>query len=98
MTYLDHNAATSVLSEVFETMRPYFCKEWDNPSSAHKFGSMLKGVIGRARAQGAELIRAKPHQIILAIRSHFSSALKPACSNSSVPLRSTTSENVKESR
>jgi cysteine sulfinate desulfinase/cysteine desulfurase-like protein len=27
MTYLDHNAATSVLSEVFEAMRPYFCEE-----------------------------------------------------------------------
>jgi cysteine desulfurase len=45
MIYLDHNATTQVLPEVFEAMRPYFCEEWGNPSSAYKFGSKLKGVI-----------------------------------------------------
>jgi cysteine sulfinate desulfinase/cysteine desulfurase-like protein len=39
MIYLDHNATTPILPEVFEAMRPYFCEEWDNPSSGHKFGS-----------------------------------------------------------
>jgi len=24
-------------------MRPYFCEEWGNPSSAYKFGSKLEG-------------------------------------------------------
>jgi cysteine desulfurase len=50
MIYLDHNATTPVLPEVFEAMRPYFCEEWGNPSSAYKFGSKLKGVIEMARA------------------------------------------------
>ena len=51
MIYLDHNATMPVLPEVFEAMRPYFCEEWGNPSSAYKFGSKLKGVIETARAQ-----------------------------------------------
>ena len=54
MIYLDHNATTPVLPEVFEAMRPYFCEEWGNPSSAYKFGSKLKGVIETARAQVAD--------------------------------------------
>jgi cysteine desulfurase len=43
MIYLDHNATTPVLPDVFEAMRPYFCEEWCNPSSAYNFGSKLKG-------------------------------------------------------
>jgi cysteine desulfurase len=64
MIYLDHNATTPVLPEVFEAMRPYLCEEWGNPSSAYKFGSKLKGVIEMARAQVAELIRVQPREII----------------------------------
>ena len=53
MIYLDHNATTPVLPEVFEAMRPYFCEAWGNPSSTYKFGSKLKAVIETARAQVA---------------------------------------------
>ncbi|HQL80540.1 MAG TPA: aminotransferase class V-fold PLP-dependent enzyme, partial [Verrucomicrobiota bacterium] len=49
---------------VLEAMRPYFCEEWGNPSSAYRFGSKLKGVIETARAQVAELIGAHPREII----------------------------------
>jgi hypothetical protein len=38
MIYLDHNATTPVLPEVFEAMRPYFCEAWRNPSSTYKLG------------------------------------------------------------
>jgi hypothetical protein len=31
MIYLDHNATTSVLPEVFEAMRPCSCEEWGTP-------------------------------------------------------------------
>ena len=62
--YLDHNATTPVLPEVFEAMRPYFTEEWGNPSSSYKFGARLKTVIETARAQVAELIGAQSRDVI----------------------------------
>lgn len=47
-------------------MQPYFCEDWGNPSSTYKFGSKLKSVIETARAQVAELIGARPTEIIFA--------------------------------
>ena len=64
MIYLDHNATTPVLPEVFEAMRPFFCEDWGNPSSSYKFGSKLKGVIEAARVQVAALIEANPREIV----------------------------------
>jgi cysteine desulfurase len=64
MIYFDHNATTPVLPEVFEAMRPYFCDEWGNPSSAYRFGSKLKTFIGSAREQVAGLIGALPEEIL----------------------------------
>jgi len=64
MIYLDCNATTSVLPEVFEAMIPYLTSEWGNPSSTYKFGSKLKTVIETARAQVAELIGARSMEII----------------------------------
>jgi len=64
MIYFDHNATTPVLPEVFEAMRPYFCDEWGNPSSAYRFGSKLKTVIGAAREQVAEMVGALPEEIL----------------------------------
>jgi cysteine desulfurase len=64
MIYLDHNATTPILPEVFEAMLPYLTTEWGNPSSTYKFGSKLKTVIETARAQVAGLIRAQAIEII----------------------------------
>lgn len=64
MIYLDYNATTPVLPEVFEAMTPYLTSEWGNPSSTYKFGSKLKTVIETARAQVAELIGARSMEII----------------------------------
>lgn len=64
MIYLDHNATTPVLQEVFDAMTPYFTSEWGNPSSTYKFGSKLKAVIETARAQVAELIGARAMEIM----------------------------------
>jgi cysteine desulfurase len=62
--YFDHNATTPVLPESFEAMRPYFCDEWGNPSSAYRFGSKLKTLIASAREQIAEMIGALPEEIL----------------------------------
>ena len=64
MIYLDYNATTPVLPEVLEAMMPYLTSEWGNPSSTYKFGSKLKAVIETARAQVADLIGARPTEII----------------------------------
>lgn len=62
--YLDHNATTPVLPEVFEAIRTYFTEQWGNPSSAYKFGAKLKAVIETARGQVAELIGAQSRDVI----------------------------------
>jgi cysteine desulfurase len=64
MIYLDHNATTPVLPEVFEAMRPYFCDAWGNPSSTYRFGSQMKSVVETAREQVATLCGANPREII----------------------------------
>lgn len=64
MIYLDHNATTPVLPEVFEVMEPYFREGWGNPSSSYRFGSQLKRILEAAREQIADLIGAHPLEII----------------------------------
>jgi cysteine desulfurase len=62
--YLDHNATTPVLPEVFEAMRPWLTSEWGNPSSAHPHGRRAKSAVARARAQVAQLVGAHDDEII----------------------------------
>lgn len=64
MIYLDNNATTSILPEVFETMLPNLTDEWGNPSSTYKYGSKLKTIIENSRAKVAELIGARATGII----------------------------------
>jgi cysteine desulfurase len=64
MIYLDYNATTPVLPEVLEAMMPYLTSEWGNPSSTYKFGSKLKTVMEKARAQVADLVGAHATEII----------------------------------
>ena len=64
MIYLDYNATTPVSAEVFETMKPYFCEQWGNPSSTYRFGSKIKGAIEAARCQVADLLGASQKEIV----------------------------------
>jgi len=62
--YLDHNATTPVDPRVFEAMRPWFCEEFGNPSSAHPWGRRARAAVERAREQLAALIGARSGRIV----------------------------------
>jgi cysteine desulfurase len=62
--YLDHNATTPVAPEVFAAMLPYFCDEYGNASSIHSFGQRGRGAVEQARNSVAELLGAKPAEIM----------------------------------
>ncbi len=54
--YMDNNATTGVDPEVFETMRPFFCERYGNPSSIHRFGGSVMAEVEDARRKVAELL------------------------------------------
>ncbi|MAS92639.1 MAG: cysteine desulfurase NifS [Verrucomicrobiales bacterium] len=62
--YLDSNATSQVHPEVVEAMMPYLKEAWHNPSSGYRAGRDVKAAVGRAREQVAELIGAKPSEIV----------------------------------
>ena len=62
--YLDNNATTPVLPEVFEAMRPYFGERFGNASSIHHHGQETRAGVERAREQVARLIGARPSEIV----------------------------------
>ncbi|OQY18342.1 MAG: cysteine desulfurase NifS [Desulfobacteraceae bacterium 4572_35.1] len=62
--YLDNNATTPVAPQVMETMLPYYMKFYGNPSSVHWAGREVEKAVSDARLQVAELIKAKPEEII----------------------------------
>jgi len=62
--YLDHYAATPVLPEVAEAMRPFLSDEFGNPSSLHSRGDAAREAVDEARERVASLIGADPEEII----------------------------------
>lgn len=63
--YFDNNATTQVLSEVVETMLPFYTEQYGNPSSIHRFGSQVGEKITEARARVAALLgAADPVEVI----------------------------------
>jgi cysteine desulfurase len=62
--YLDNNATTQVAPEVLETILPYFHELYGNPSSAHSFGGQVAEKVAEAREQVADLLGARPGEII----------------------------------
>jgi cysteine desulfurase len=63
--YLDHQASTPVLPEVFEAMRPWFAEAFGSPSSIHQHGLRARDALQKAREQIASFINAEsPEDII----------------------------------
>jgi cysteine desulfurase len=62
--YLDHAATTPVHPEVIEAMIPVYTEHFGNPSSIHSFGRDALKQIEDARAKMANIIGAKPREII----------------------------------
>src|SRR5580765_909546 len=54
--YLDNNATTPVLPEVFEAMRPYFEERFGNASSIHHHGQETRLAVEDARESVAKLL------------------------------------------
>jgi cysteine desulfurase len=62
--YLDNNATTPLLPEVFEAMRPYFCEQFGNASSIHHHGQETRAAVERARESVAALVGSRPSEIV----------------------------------
>ncbi len=62
--YLDHNATTPLAKGVLDAMLPYLRDQYGNASSAHSLGRAARAAVDHAREQVAQLINAKPQQII----------------------------------
>ena len=62
--YLDNNASTPIDLDVINEMKPYIEEYYGNPSSGHWLGKKGKGALEAARKQVADLIGAKPSEII----------------------------------
>jgi len=62
--YLDNNATTPLLPEVFEAMRPYFEERFGNASSIHHHGQETRAAVEDARESVAELFGCTASEIV----------------------------------
>jgi cysteine desulfurase len=62
--YLDNNATTPVLPEVFDAMRPYFGERFGNASSIHSHGQETLAAVEQARESVAELLHCRASEVV----------------------------------
>ena len=62
--YMDYAATTPVDPRVVKAMLPYFTKKFGNTMSLHSFGQEAKAALEESREVVANLIGAKPNEII----------------------------------
>jgi cysteine desulfurase len=62
--YLDNNATTPVLPEVFDAMRPFFGERFGNASSIHHHGQETRAAVEDARESVADLLGCSAGEIV----------------------------------
>jgi cysteine desulfurase len=62
--YIDNNASTPLLPEVFAAMRPFFGEQFGNASSIHHHGQETRAAVERARELVASLLGCRPSEIV----------------------------------
>ena len=62
--YLDNNATTPILPEVFEAMKPYFGERFGNASSIHHHGQETRAAVERARESVAALLGCRASEVV----------------------------------
>src|ERR1700710_1043625 len=62
--YMDANATTPLLPEVFEAMRPFWIENFGNASSIHQQGQQARAAVDHARESVARLLHCRPSEIV----------------------------------
>ncbi len=62
--YLDNNATSPLLPEVFAAMQPYFVEKFGNASSIHQQGQQARYAVEQAREHVADLVNCRPAEIV----------------------------------
>jgi len=62
--YMDANATTPLLPEVFEAMRPFWMEHYGNASSIHQQGQHARAAVDHAREAVARLLHCRASEII----------------------------------
>ncbi len=62
--YMDANATTPLLPEVFEAMRPFWIEHFGNASSIHQHGQHARAAVDHARDSLARLLHCRPSEIV----------------------------------
>ncbi len=62
--YLDNSATTPIDKEVFDAMIPFLTDKFGNASSIHFFGQEARSAVDKARHTVAELVNARPNEIV----------------------------------
>src|SRR5258707_14631005 len=62
--YMDANATTPLLPEVFEAMRPFWVEHFGNASSIHQPGQYARAAIDHARESVATMLHCRASEIV----------------------------------